>query len=110
MGLPIPKSVGDKILSVLGLVVTITGVVASVFAGAGYTGIATSIGGVGMTAKGMEEFINGDTVQSIEDIVNGILEAKKAVPAAEAEVKAQPDQVAVTAVEAAVAVDKAVIG
>ncbi len=87
MGFPIPKSTGDKILSVLGAVVTVCGIAASFASGQGLTGIASSIGGVAMIAKGMEEFINGDVVDAAADVESGAKAVAASVPAAKIDVK-----------------------
>ena len=93
LSFPIPKSLGDKILSVCGGVVTVIGVVttfAKAFAGQGFdvTGIIGSLGGAGMIVKGMEEFINGDIADAATDISGGVKEVESSAPAAKAEVKA----------------------
>lgn len=71
----LPTSVGDKVLTILGYVVVGAGIVTT-FAGAFFgvpiaSGIATTMGGVAMVAKGMEEFINGDVTQGAADVGAG---------------------------------------
>jgi hypothetical protein len=109
MQLPIPKSMGDKILTALGLVVTISSLLSAFLAGQGYVGVAGTLTGVGMTAKGMEEFIGGGNLQqAVEDIINGIEAAKNATPAAVKEAEATtPTQAEATAVAAIPVVEQA---
>jgi L-asparagine transporter-like permease len=88
MGFPIPKGTGDKIISVLGLVVVILGLAASFAKGQGDVGIATTLGGAGMFAKGMEEFLTGNVSQGAADTVSSVETVKAAEPAAKAEATA----------------------
>ena len=107
MGFPIPKSTGDKILSVLGAVVTVCGIAASFASGQGLTGIASSIGGVAMIAKGMEEFLGGKMSAAVSDVVAGAETIKAAEPVAKEEAVAiskDPVPTAVAAVETVAAV------
>ena len=61
---------GDKILTALGMVVTLAGLVSSIYGG-NTTSLGLVAGGVGMVAKGCEEYYNGDTAQAAQDIVAG---------------------------------------
>ncbi len=93
LSFPIPKSLGDKILSVCGGAITVIGVAITfvkAFAGQGFdvTGIIGVLGGAGMIFKGMEEFINGDITDAANDIATGTKEVETSAPAVKAEVKA----------------------
>jgi hypothetical protein len=112
MVFPVPKNLGDKILSALGLVVTISGIVAGFATGNGAVGLAGAATGVGMMAKGMEEFINGTVPleQAVKDIIDGYLEVKDNASSVVAEAKTEPVAVGATAAESAMTVDKTVVG
>jgi hypothetical protein len=68
---------GDKILTALGAIVTIAGMI-SAFYGNTTVGISGIAGGAGMIAKGCEEFYNGDSAQGTADVVKGAQEANTA--------------------------------
>ena len=78
---------GDKILTALGFIVTVAGIATTFATGFGATGIASIATGVGMIAKGCEEFYNGDTTQAVSDIVQGTDQVKAAAPKAAKEVE-----------------------
>ena len=108
LGLPIPKGTADKIITILGGVVMIAGIVVSFAKGQGLEGIAGIGTGVGMIAKGMEEFMGGNVSAAVADVEAGLSEVKASEPAAKADVasvEANPVPVA----EAAAATVAAVI-
>ena len=68
------ESIKQKILklTVLGVIVTILGITASVATGIGYSGIGLTVVGVISIVKGSEELIDGNLTDAVTDIVNGI--------------------------------------
>jgi multisubunit Na+/H+ antiporter MnhC subunit len=75
----IPKSAADKALVVIGLLILVADYVAKLSLGTGITGDAV---GVGFIAKGMEEFLTGDTVQAIKDVFTGAKQVEASTPQA----------------------------
>ena len=80
------ESIKQKILklTVLGVIVTILGITASVATGIGYSGIGLTVVGVISIVKGSEELIDGNPVT---DIVNGINAVKQNAPQAAQDAK-----------------------
>ena len=102
MGLPIPKGTSDKIITILGGIVVIAGIVVSFAKGQGLEGVAGIGTGVGMIAKGMEEFLGGQTSAAVKDVVAGAQTIKTSEPAAKIDVQtigANPVPVAIAAAE-----------
>lgn len=66
----------DKILTILGFVVTIAGIASSVATGAGYTQVATIIAGIGMMAKGCGDFINGNVATATQELTTAVQDVK----------------------------------
>ena len=101
MGLPIPKGTSDKIITILGAVVMVTGIVASFATGQGDVAIASIASGAGMIVKGMEEFLGGNMSAAVSDVVAGVETIKAAEPAAKEEAVAISKDPVPTAVAAA---------
>jgi hypothetical protein len=102
MGLPIPKGTADKIITILGGVIMVVGVIVSFAKGQGLDGIAAAGTGIALIAKGMEEFIGGNVSAAVADVVSGVEQVKASEPAVEADVKtieANPVPVAIAAAE-----------
>jgi len=77
----------NKIIAVLGAIVTILGITASVASGIGYSGIGLTVVGVISIVKGSEELIDGNITDAVTSIVNGINAVKQNAPQAEQETK-----------------------
>ena len=77
----------NKIIAVLGVIVTILGITASVATGIGYSGIGLTVVGVISIVKGSEELIDGNLTDAVTDIVNGINSLKQNAPQAAQEAK-----------------------
>ena len=77
----------NKIIAVLGVIVTILGITASVASGIGYSGIGLTVVGVISIVKGSEELIDGNLTDAVTDIVNGINAVKQNAPQAAQEAK-----------------------
>ena len=78
----------NKILTILGGVITIISIAATIAFNAGYAGLS----GIGMGAislvYGMEDAINGNAPAMVTDLTNAIDEIKESLPAAKQEVAA----------------------
>jgi hypothetical protein len=83
------ESIKQKILklAVLGVIVTILGITASVATGIGYPGIGLTVVGVISIVKGSEELIDGNLTDAVINIVNGINAVKQNAPQATQEAK-----------------------
>ena len=62
----------NKIIAILGAIVTILWITASVATGIGYSGIGLTVVGVISIVKGTEELIDGNLTDAVTNIVNGI--------------------------------------
>jgi hypothetical protein len=82
---PIPKGTADKIITILGIVILVADNVSKLALGVGISGDAV---GVGMIAKGMEEFLGGNTSAAVADVTTGAKTIAADSPAAKVEVEA----------------------
>jgi len=78
----------NKILTVLGGVITIISIVATVAFNAGYAGLSGVGMGVISLVYGLEDAINGNAPAMVTDLTNAVNEIKQSLPAAKQEVAA----------------------
>jgi len=62
----------NKIIAVLGAIVTVLGITASVATGIGYSDSGLTVVGVISIVKGREELIDGNLTDAVTDIFDGI--------------------------------------